>query len=142
MRHTQYLLNRFFPQTMLPVLVCRSLSGASANQFSHYLQEYEFEYFGKYKREWEAPNDFDLSQIEIPISIHYSIVDTLASAADVEKLIPKLQQNIVYVQEINEKLDHVDFAWGIKSASLIYSEIIKVFQRFHWIKWPQTLNAF
>ena len=116
---------------MLPVLVCRSLSGASANQFLHYLQEYEFGYFGKYKRGWEAPNDFNLSQIDIPISIHYSAVDTLSSATDTKRLIPKLQKNIVHVQEINEKLDHVDFAWGINSASLIYSEIIKVFQRFN-----------
>lgn len=116
---------------MLPVLVCRSLSGASANQFLHYLQEHEIGYFGKYERGWETPNDFNLSHINIPISIHYSTVDTLASASDVKKLIPKLGKNIVYVQEINEMLDHVDFAWGINSDSLIYREIVKVFQRYN-----------
>ncbi|XP_055295721.1 lipase 3-like [Sitodiplosis mosellana] len=117
--------------TMLPVLMCRSISGGSANQYLHYLQEYNYGYFGKYKRGFKVPPDFDLSRINTPISLHYSTADTLATATDVQKLIPKLQKNIVRIQVINEKLNHIDFVWGVNSASLIYSEIIKVFQRFN-----------
>lgn len=91
---------------MLPTLICRSISGISVNQLLHYLHEINYGYFGKYMRGSEVPSDFDLSKINIPVSLHYSLDDIIVSPADEEKLIPKLQKNIVYIQAINQTFDH------------------------------------
>lgn len=99
-------------------------------QFLHYGEEIKLGYFGKYRDGTELRHgDFDLSKITTPITIHYSIHDRLADARDVEKLIPKLP-NVVLVQRINELFNHVDFVWGIHSASLIYSKILNIFQKY------------
>lgn len=99
-------------------------------QFLHYAEEIKMGYFGKYKDGVESRHgDFDVSKITAPISIHYSTHDRLADPTDVEKLIPKLP-NVVSVQRIDELFNHIDFVWGIHSASLIYSKILNIFQKY------------
>lgn len=99
-------------------------------QFFHYGEEIQQGYFGKYRDGSELrQGDFDLSKITIPISVHYSIYDRLADAPDVEKLIAKLP-NVVNVQRINELFNHIDFVWGIHSASLIYAKILDNFAKY------------
>lgn len=99
-------------------------------QFLHYGEEIKLGYFGKYRDGSESRHgNFDLSKITAPISIHYSTYDRLADERDVDKLISKLK-NVVFIQRINELFNHIDFAWGIHSASLIYSEIMKIFQNY------------
>lgn len=87
-------------------------------------------YFGKYRDGSEMrQGDFDLSKITTPILVHYSIYDRLADATDVEKLIAKLP-NVVHVQRINGLFNHLDFVWGIHSASIIYSKILDIFMKY------------
>lgn len=99
-------------------------------QFMHYGEEVKLGYFGKYRDGAKSrQRDFDLSKITAPISIHFSIHDRLADEMDVEKLRSKLK-NVVFVQRISELFNHVDFVWGIRSASLIYSKILEIFQKY------------
>lgn len=115
---------------MLPAFVCHFPSGASLEQLLHYGEEIKLDFFGTYKTGMESNHrSFDLSKITAPISIHYSTSDRLADATDVELLIPKLK-NVIYVQRINELFNHADFCWGMNSASLIYSKILKIFQKY------------
>lgn len=96
----------------------------------HYGEEVKMGYFGKYRDGSESQQrEFDLSKITVPISIHYSNYDRLADVTDVQKLLSKLK-NVVFVQRISELFNHVDFVWGINSASLIYSKILKIFQDY------------
>lgn len=75
------------------------------------------------------PDDFDLSRITTPLSLHYSTADRLADATDVEILIPKLK-SVIFIQRIDDKFNHIDFVWGMNTAKLVYSEILRIFQRF------------
>lgn len=79
----------------------------------------------------KIPPDFQLSRVTVPLSLHYSTEDILADATDAKRLIPKLKNAKVYVQEINDrKFNHIDFVWGMHSASLIYSKILKFFDKY------------
>lgn len=113
---------------MLPAFVCHFPSGSSLEQVLHYGDEIRLGFFGKYKVKTKRRN-FDLSKISAPISIHYSAFDRLADATDVELLIPKLK-NVIYIQRINELFNHIDFVWGIHSATLIYSKIFELFEKY------------
>lgn len=90
----------------------------------------DFGFFGKYMNGWNIPEDYPLSQISAPLSIHYSTADKIAAATDIEMLIPKLN-NVVNVQCIDGKFNHIDFLWGMYSASLVYSEILNIFKKYH-----------
>ncbi|XP_055325866.1 lipase 3-like [Sitodiplosis mosellana] len=117
--------------TMLPSLICHTPSGASINQFLHYGLEIRYGYFGKYMEGMEVPSDFELWRITTPISLHFSPADKLATWHDVQRLIPQLSNSLAYTQIINEKdFNHVDFIWGIDSASLIYPKIKWFFEKF------------
>lgn len=76
-----------------------------------------------------VPDDFAFSKITIPLSFHYSTSDKLAVAANVEKLIPKLN-NVIYVQRIDEPLNHLDIEWDKNAASLIYSQVLNVLRKY------------
>lgn len=87
-------------------------------------------YFGKYMRGTEIPPDFELWRITTPLTLHYSLVDRLVSPIDVKRLSLKLK-SVAYVQMIDEKeFNHIDFIWGIDSARLIYSNILKFFDMY------------
>lgn len=76
-----------------------------------------------------VPDDFPFSKVAIPLSIHYSFNDKLAVALNVEKLIPQLK-NVVYVQRIHESMGHLDYVWSQDAATLIYSKVLNVFQKY------------
>lgn len=87
-------------------------------------------FFGKYMTGSKVPRDFAFAKITAPISLHYSASDRLTNATDVEILMPKLK-SVVFVQRIDTpKINHIDFLWSMNSASLIYSKILDIFQRF------------
>lgn len=74
----------------------------------------------------QIPPDFDLSQITVPISLHFSPVDRFTNPADIDRLIPLLNNSLVFTQTVHE-FNHVDFVNGIHAASLVYSEILRIF---------------
>lgn len=115
---------------MLPAFVCHAPSGASFKQLIHYGQEIEYGFFGKYKFGSKIPDDFPLDRITTPMSVHYSTADILANARDARKLISKLRNKELYAQEIHAMFNHIDFVWGINSAELIYSRILKFFDKY------------
>lgn len=116
---------------MLPALICHTPSGSSINQLFHYGSEIRYGYFGKYMKGTKIPPDFELSKITAPLSIHFSPADKLVSILDVQRLIPKLNNSLAYIQNVNEiEFNHIDFIFGIDSASLIYSKIIRFFGEF------------
>lgn len=78
----------------------------------------------------KVPPDFNLSKINIPINLLYSTSDSIANLETINKLLPKLQKNIVRVQVINETFDHIDFIWSKNSAFRIYTKILKFFNKY------------
>lgn len=114
---------------MLPALICHIPSGASFNQLHHYAQQIQFGFFGKYMNNNQISSDFDVSRITIPMSLHYTTTDNLASPIDIEKLIPRLNNSQLYIQKISKpRLNHMDIIWGENAAALVYSRILKFFE--------------
>lgn len=107
------------------------LNGASLKQIGHYGHQSRFKYFGKYDRSSTRIPDFPLHKITAPIGLHYSDADVLANGKEVERLISNLCNCELHVQNITvPKLNHVDFLWGERSASLIYSDILEFFGKY------------
>lgn len=114
---------------MLPTYLCHWPSGCSFNQIIHYGSEVKYDYYGRYMKDSNVPPDFDLSQIHVPISLHYSPNDKLANSADVEKLVSKLNNSLAHVQFVNQtEFNNVDFMWGNDASKLIYSDILAFFR--------------
>lgn len=103
--------------------------GASFNQVLHYGSELRYGYFGKYKQGPEIPPDFNLTNVIVPVSLHYSPGDTLADPDDVHRLIPRLS-NVSFVQEINETYSHVDFLWSKNNPTILYPLIIDFLNKY------------
>ncbi|XP_055317675.1 lipase 1-like [Sitodiplosis mosellana] len=116
--------------TMLPVHVCHFPSGISANQHLHFTQTILYEYFGKYKHGSNVPPEFPISRITAPISFHLTTSDSLINVEYTTGMASKFQ-NVVDVQVINESaFNHIDYLWGIHAKSLVYSKILKIFEKF------------
>lgn len=110
----------------MPSFFCHIPSGSSVNQLLHYSQEIKYGFFGKYMKDDQIPADFDLSKITTPLSFHYSPTDRFTNNADIERLIPKLNNSLVYIQKLCS-FNHIDFATGIQAASVIYTKIMSFF---------------
>lgn len=79
----------------------------------------------------KIPADFQLSQIRIPMSIHYSADDAITNAANVETLLRKLNNSEMFVQFLNEtQFNHFDFIWGTNTSALVYTKILKFFYNY------------
>lgn len=113
-------------QTLMPSFFCHVPSGGSINQLIHYSQELKHGFFGKYMEDDKVPSDFELSRITTPLTLHYSPTDRFTNVADVERLMPKLNNSLIYVQKI-DGFNHIDFVTGIHAAPIIFSEIIEFF---------------
>lgn len=110
-------------------MMCHAPNGASINQFLHYSQEIKHGHFGKYMHHSEVPGNFDLWRISVPISLHYSPMDRFTNPADIDRLMPLLNNSLVYSQTVHD-FNHVDFVNGIHAADVVYSEILKIFNDY------------
>lgn len=78
----------------------------------------------------QVPPDFQLSRIEIPLTVHYTTHDTIATAENSRKTISKLK-NVVYVQSISAiEFNHLDFQLSVNAAPLVFSKILKYFEKY------------
>lgn len=77
------------------------------------------------------PSDFPLYKITAPISIHHSMADTVSDPTDVNTLITKLvSTEELFVQTIRDEFKHIDFAWGMNAAGIVYSNITNFFANY------------
>lgn len=61
--------------SMQPLYNSHLPSGSSLKQVLHFGQEINSCFFGKYMTDSKIPSNYDLSQITVPVSLHYSPVD-------------------------------------------------------------------
>lgn len=61
--------------SMQPVYNSHEPCGCSLKQILHFGQEINWCFFGKYMTDSNIPSNYDLSQIKVPVSLHYSPVD-------------------------------------------------------------------
>lgn len=121
---------------MIPTYVCHTPSGSSTDQLLHFGQEVRHGYFGERMKGLEVPHDYPLHKITVPMSLHYSIVDTFTHPKDVGRLISQLNgTSDLHIQSINHtNFNHLDFVWGIQASDLIYPQILNFFKK-HTRNW-------
>lgn len=119
-------------QTMMTSFLCKVPSGASTMQIIQFGQLVNYGYFGKYMHDpSEIPDDFDLSRINVPISLHYSPIDKFTNPTDVNRLIHKLGHTLDFVQIVESPhFNHQDFMWSKNAASVVYSTILDFFAKY------------
>ncbi|XP_019876917.2 lipase 3 [Aethina tumida] len=126
--------------TMLPTLMGHTPAGSSTRQFLHYGQEIKSGYFRQYdhgligniKAYGKAtPPKYDLSKITAPIYIIYSNNDWLSATKDVDRLYNQLTNAPTKAKFLlsNNKINHVDYMYGIHAPTLIYNKVISLFAR-------------
>lgn len=115
---------------MIKDFMCHEPSGTSLSALRHYISEVFHGYFGKHMTTNQIPSDFLLSRISVPLTIHYSYADAMATAENSQKTISKLK-SIVYVQVISGMdFNHFDFMLSVNAAPLIYSKILEHFENY------------
>lgn len=118
---------------MLPVILGHTPAGASAMQLVHYGQEVRSDHFRRFDygliqnwihyKTFTAP-DYNLQNVKVKVAIYYSISDSLAVMADVQRLARELP-NLVGANLVeHESFNHVDFVWAINAPRLLYNPII------------------
>lgn len=72
------------------------------------------------------PSNFELSKITTPLILHYSPLDRFTNQADIDRLIPQLNNSLIYVQRVDE-FNHIDFVMGNDAANIVFPEILQFF---------------
>ncbi|CAH2039630.1 unnamed protein product, partial [Iphiclides podalirius] len=120
--------------TMLPVILGHTPAGAAIRQFAHYGQGIAEKGFRRYDHGWvtnlrkygsRRPPNYKLSNIVVPVFLHYSDSDPLAHVNDVDRLFHELKAGIK--MRVPLKLfSHLDFIWGIDAKTLLYDRAINL----------------
>lgn len=118
---------------MLPVVLGHTPAGASARQLVHYGQEVRSGHFRQYDYGWIqnlmqyrrlTPPDYNLQNVKTRVAIYYSSADSLAAAADVERLGKELP-NLASIDLVpHDSFNHIDFVWAIDAPRLIYTPMM------------------
>ncbi|XP_055322513.1 lipase 3-like [Sitodiplosis mosellana] len=116
-------------ESMMIPFLCKVPSGASTMQIIHFGQLVNYGFFGKYMDSSDIPADFDLSRINVPISLHYSPIDKFTNPTDVNRLITKLDHTVQFVQRVDTH-GHMDFVWGKYAVTVVYSKILEFFAKY------------
>lgn len=109
-------------------------AGISTYQILHYLQVGQTDRFttfnwGSPQRNFEkygseTPREYNLNNVRVPIVLHYSDNDWLASSVDVIRLYNVLPYAVL--DHISDReFEHMDYVWGIKTRQMLYYPIIR-----------------
>ncbi|XP_059483958.1 uncharacterized protein LOC132201649 [Neocloeon triangulifer] len=124
-----------FNKTLLPDILGHTPAGASTQTVLHYLQEVKSAKFRQYdegtaagnERKYGTPEppEYDLSLIEVPIFMHYSLNDYLAGTEDVKEFYAKLKGGTVKLLQVPLKtFNHLDFMWANEAKKYVYDPVI------------------
>ncbi|KAF4531446.1 hypothetical protein B566_EDAN004217 [Ephemera danica] len=110
-----------FNKTLLPIILGHTPAGASTQSVLQYLQEVQSGKFRQYDEGNEAgnmrrygvpePPEYDLSLIQVPVALHYSLNDYLAN--------PEVSLST---------FNHLDFLWANDAPRLVYQRVVKLIQ--------------
>nr|XP_012236042.1 PREDICTED: lipase 3-like isoform X2 [Linepithema humile] len=132
-------------KTLLPITLAHIPAGTATKQMMHYAQlinsgilvgpgkfrQYDYGPFGNLKEYgWLIPPSYNLSKIQVPVSLHYSTNDWLANVKDVHKLYKELGNPYGKFRVPFEKFNHLDFMWAIDVKELLYEKILSLMTHF------------
>lgn len=119
---------------MMPVYFGHTPAGSSVRQFIHYEQGVSTKEFRRYNHGplknlvvygTRHPPKYDLSNILVPVFLHYSNMDRLAAIPDVNRLYKELgSRNKMML--LLPSFNHFDFVWGINAKTLLYDVVLRL----------------
>lgn len=124
---------------MLPVVLGHTPAGASTRQLIHFGQSYKSGNFAKFdygfiKNKFKygsfKPPEYNLSNIKVPIFLHYSDNDWLSTRDDVHRLSKQIKSVVGSFRVPLLKFNHLDFVFAINATELIYNRILKIMYQF------------
>lgn len=109
-------------------------AGSSLKQFSHVAQLAKSKRFAKYdfgvsdnlkKYGATSPPSYNLSNVRVPVTLHYGTRDGIVAVKDVQLLARELK----IVREMNEirGYNHLDFLYSFQSTDSLYGPMIRTF---------------
>ncbi|XP_029160371.1 lipase 3-like [Nylanderia fulva] len=147
--NVMFLIAGFNPDqmdpSMIPVILGHVPAGASTKQMLHYgqlirsgarISPGRFKLFdhglvsNKKIHNSRAPPHYELKEIKVPISLHYSENDWLANVKDVEKLYSELGNPYGKFLVPDKKFNHLDYMWAKDVKPLLYDQILSLMENF------------
>lgn len=105
------------------------------NSFMHYAEEIKYGFFGKFVpntidlEAFRNTNNFPLSKISAPITLHVSHGDPTTDAADIAKLRSNVK-SILYVQTLDDlNFGHADFITSANANNFVYKCIVQFWRK-------------
>ncbi|XP_040072033.2 lipase 3-like [Ixodes scapularis] len=94
-------------------------------------QKYDFGSFGNKEKYGKVnPPQHQLSNTKLPVAIYWSDGDELVTTKDVARLRSELPNVVAFYKVPDDKFTHLDFAWGITSANVLYREMIDLMDKY------------
>jgi len=122
-------------KSSLPAFLGHFPAGASSKQLIHFgqirkagkFQFYDYGWFTNLKKYSSIkPPTYNLSNVKVPVVLHYAQNDWLADGKDVLRLRDELPN--IFASHIvpNSKFNHLDFLTAIDVKNLLYDDVIKM----------------
>uniref|UniRef100_A0A182N1Q1 Lipase n=1 Tax=Anopheles dirus TaxID=7168 RepID=A0A182N1Q1_9DIPT len=122
-----------------PMLLRHMPAGCSLKQVAHFGQEVTSGHFRPYdfgakenRRRYggsEAPPDYDLAKVSVPVAIFYGLADQLTHPIDVRQLADRLPNLVALNQLPNATFNHMDFLLAGDAKDALYDTIIANVER-------------
>lgn len=118
-------------ETRIPMYVGHFPVGTSYQSIRHYYQIYRARNFIRYdhgrienRRRYgqDTPPPYPVEKLNVPVAVFSSDGDTVADKRDVELLVARLGDNVVFRSVVPEKtLRHFDFAVGYRANEILHN---------------------
>lgn len=124
-------------QALLPTLLAHMPAGASVKTLLHFGQLINSKVFRRYDygmvlNFWHygalTPPAYNLANVRVPVSVHYSDNDWVAGPTDAVKLYNALPNRMGLHRVKLTQFNHVDFLWGVDACSLVYETVIDILE--------------
>lgn len=123
----------------LTLMLAHTPAGCSTRQVTHYAQltltgEFQQFDFGEERNMKEynqsTPPSYNLKNVTVPVSLHYSDNDRLAPYKNVKFIAEKLPNLIGLFRVPFKMFNHIDFMWGNDARYLVYSQALKILNKY------------
>ncbi|XP_042860066.1 gastric triacylglycerol lipase-like [Penaeus japonicus] len=135
----QFMITGFDPdradQKMVPVILSHNPAGASTQTLFHFVQGFNSGRFQQYdwgkkgnmlKYGTEQPPEYDVSKIDLPVTLFWAGNDWLTGKEDISRLEKQLPQLQASYKVSNPVFSHLDFLWANDVHSLVYDKLFEV----------------
>ncbi|XP_037781825.1 gastric triacylglycerol lipase-like [Penaeus monodon] len=135
----QFMITGFDPERadkkMVPVILSHNPAGASTQTLFHFVQGFNSGRFQKYdwgkkgnmlKYGTEQPPEYDVSKIDLPVTLFWGANDWLTGKEDINRLEKRLPQLQASYKVSNPVFSHLDFLWATDARSLVYDKLFDI----------------